>query len=213
MTVIMYLVKRMKVTREQAAANRERILEAASTLFREHGLDGIGVADLMKSAGLTHGGFYGHFSSKEELVAQACARALEKGAQRWAARSLPELVQSYLSRRHIENPGAGCAIATLGSEIPRQGPAVRRAVTRGLRAMFEVLAGLVPGRNARARREKALAIYSSLVGGIVLARAVDDPKLAGEILSAVADYLPMVLSTGQRSATGTRRLRTVTPMR
>src|SRR2546423_7124313 len=87
----------MKVTRQQAAENRERILDAASKLFRERGLDGIGVADLMKGAGLTHGGFYGHFSSKEELMAQACTRALEASVDKWRSRGLREIVQSYLS--------------------------------------------------------------------------------------------------------------------
>src|SRR5437868_7121159 len=118
----------MKVTREQAAASRERILAAASRLFRERGLDGIGVADLMQDAGLTHGGFYGHFSSKEELMAEACANALGKSVQRWAklaeregARALEALLESYLSKEHRDNPGRGCALATLGADVARQG--------------------------------------------------------------------------------------------
>lgn len=179
----------MKVTREQAAQTRERILDTASKLFREHGLDGIGVADLMKSAGLTHGGFYSHFSSKEELMAQACARALEESAQRWKERSLPAIVQSYLSARHRDNPRAGCALATLGGDIPRQGSAVRRAVTDGLRSLLDVLAGLVPGKSPAARRKKALAVYASMVGGVVLARAVDDRAMSEEILQAVAHFI------------------------
>jgi TetR/AcrR family transcriptional repressor of nem operon len=179
----------MKVTREQAAENRERILDAAAKLFRERGLDGIGVADLMKSAGLTPGGFYGHFSSKEALMAQACARALEGPVQKWRARSLSEIVQSYLSGRHRDHPGTGCAIATLAGDVSRQGAPVRRAFTEGLRSLIEVLERLVPGGSGAARRKKALAVYSSMVGALVLSRAVDDPELSAEILRAVSSSL------------------------
>jgi TetR/AcrR family transcriptional repressor of nem operon len=179
----------MKVSREQAAENRERILDAAAKLFRQHGLDGIGVADLMKDAGLTHGGFYGHFASKEELMAQALARALGRSVQKWRERTLPELTQSYLSTRHRDNPGAGCAIATLGNEVSRQGAPVRRAFTDGMRALVDVLAGLLPERSAVARRRRALATYSAMVGALMLARAVDDPKLSGEILDAVSSAI------------------------
>jgi TetR/AcrR family transcriptional repressor of nem operon len=174
----------MKVSREQVAEHRERILDSAAKLFREHGLDGIGVADLMKSAGLTHGGFYGHFASKEELMALACARALEHSVEKWRARSLSELVRSYLSTRHRDNPGAGCALATLAGDVSRQGALVRRAVTGGLRSLVEVLAQKVPGKTAAAKRRKALAMYSTMVGALLLARAVDDPKLSEEILQA-----------------------------
>lgn len=176
----------MKVTRQQAAANRERILEAAAKLFRERGLDGIGVADLMKNAGLTHGGFYGHFASKEELMAQACARALGNSAEKWRGRPLSAIVESYLSTRHRDNPGAGCAIATLGGDVSRQGAPVRRAFTDGVRSLVEVLAGLVRGKTRAAKRRQALAVYASMVGALVLARAVDDPQMSEEILEAVA---------------------------
>src|SRR5687767_15927798 len=111
----------MKVSREQAALNRERILEAAAQLFRERGFDGIGVADLMKEAGLTHGGFYGHFSSKEELIAEASARALtgslavwRKPAERAPDDPLSAVAGAYLTRRHRDNAGVGCPAAVVG---------------------------------------------------------------------------------------------------
>jgi TetR/AcrR family transcriptional repressor of nem operon len=176
----------MKVTREQAAQNRERILDAAAKLFRERGLDGIGVADLMKDAGLTHGGFYGHFASKEELMAQACARTLANAAQKWSARSLSEIADYYLSKRHVQNPGSGCALATLGGDVSRQGAAVRHAFTEGASALVEVLTERTPGKTRAARRKNALAIFAAMVGALVLARAVDDPELSEEILQAVA---------------------------
>ncbi len=183
----------MRVTREQAAQSRERIVEGASRLFRENGFDGIGVADLMKDAGLTHGGFYAHFACKEELMAEACARALEGSVAKWQrlserhpGRPLPAIVKSYLSKRHRDDPGAGCAIASLGSDVARQGAAVRHAFTEGLGNMVGMLAGMVPGRTAALRRRKALADFAAMVGAMMLARAVDDPKLSEEILHSVS---------------------------
>ena len=183
----------MKVSREQAAENRQRIVDMASRLFRERGLDGIGVADLMKSAGLTHGGFYGHFASKEDLMAQACARALEESLVKWRERveaepddPLGALAALYLSESHCAQPGDGCAIAALGSEAARQGAPVRHAVTEGMRPLIEVLAQVMPGRSKAAKRQKALATFASMVGAVTLARDVDDPALAEEILSAVS---------------------------
>src|SRR4051812_12558688 len=110
----------MKVTREQADLNRARIVEIAAQRFREHGFEGIGVADLMREAGLTHGGFYGHFGSKEELMAEACTKALQRSRESWAKRAaahpddpLGEVARSYLHARHRDNPGQGCVMASL----------------------------------------------------------------------------------------------------
>lgn len=183
----------MKVSREQAAENRERVLEIASRLFRERGLDGIGVADLMKGAGLTHGGFYGQFASKEDLMAQACARALEGSLSKWRERIAAEpqnplaaVAALYLSSTHCEQPGNGCALAALGPEAARHGAPVRHALTEGMRPFIELLGGMVPGRSKAARREKALATFAGMVGAVVLARAMDDPAFAEEILQSVS---------------------------
>ena len=181
----------MKVTREQAAQNRERILDAAAQLFRERGFEGIGVADLMKEAGLTHGGFYGHFSSKDDLIAQASARELTRSLAHWskvgdraADDRLSAIAAAYLTSRHRDNPGAGCVLAALGPDVSRQGPAVRRAVTDYVRSVCDLLAKLVPGKSKAARRQKAISTYATLVGAMVLARAVDDRALSQEILDA-----------------------------
>jgi TetR/AcrR family transcriptional repressor of nem operon len=184
----------VRVTREQAAANRERILEVAGTLFRERGYDGIGVAEIMKRAGLTHGGFYGHFGSKDDLAAEITARVL--GRDRWLERltgrrdpSLADLVRKYLSPRHRDDPGQGCLFAALSADVSRQARPVRRAFTEGLRTRLEVLQKLMPGRAAAARKQQALATMASLVGAMVLARAVDDPELSNAILDATAASL------------------------
>ena len=181
----------MRVTREQAAAHRQKILDVAGTLFRQHGFDGIGVADIMKRAGLTHGGFYGHFGSKDDLAAETCARVL--GNEGWTQRltgtanpSFEAVVRSYLSARHRDDPGHGCLFAALGSDVVRQPRSVRRAFTEGLRSRVEGLRKLLPGRSAAARREKALATMAGLVGALLLSRAVDDPALSDEILEATA---------------------------
>ena len=181
----------MKVSREQAARNRERIVETAAQLFRERGFEGIGVADLMKEAGLTHGGFYGHFSSKEDLIAEASARALmrslarlTKVAERAPGDPLLAVAEAYLTSRHRDHPGAGCLLAALGPDVSRQGPAVRRCVTDYVRAAVDLLATLVPGTSKAARRQKAISTYATLVGAMVMARAVDDRALSQEILDA-----------------------------
>lgn len=182
----------MRVTWEQAAENRERIVQMAAKLFRERGFDGIGVADLMKSAGLTHSGFYGHFSSKDDLAAEACARALEKSVEKWdrlAAESpdnpLQAIASSYLSRTHIEKPGSGCLISALGPDVARQDKSVRRAMTEGLRVMLDRLSGWVPGKSKADRRRTAITSYAAMIGAMVMARGVDNPDLAEEILRTV----------------------------
>jgi len=183
----------MKVSRERCAENRQRILDVASKLFREKGFDGIGVADIMKGAGLTHGGFYGHFASKDDLIAEACARAISGSVNSWAQiveqghdDAAAAIVDGYLSTKHRDRPGTGCLFAALGPDVARQGKPIRRVFTEGVRARLEILAGAVAGRSRAARRRKALATMSGLVGAMVLARAVDDPSLSEEILAAAA---------------------------
>lgn len=186
----------MKVSREQAEENRERVIDVASKLFRERGFDGIGVADLMKEAGLTHGGFYGQFKSKDDLIAQAVARSLSRSAQRWTqvvdeAQGDPveALIAYYLSTRHRDHAAGGCLFAALGPEISRQDPAVRHSVTEGLRPYIDLLTRILPGRSREERRKKALSTYAALIGAMVLARAVDDPELSEAIFCAVASSI------------------------
>ena len=181
----------MRVSREQAAQNRERVLETAARLFRERGFKGVGVAELMDAAGLTHGAFYGQFESKEDLMAQAVARAYEELDERWrkaAARTpgepLAGVVASYVSPLHRDRPADGCVMAALGGEAAREGSAVRHAITEGTRRQVEALSNVVRGSTRKARRERAAAALATMVGAIVLARVLDDEALAGEILRA-----------------------------
>lgn len=182
----------MKVSREQAALNRERVLDTAAQLFRERGFHGVGVADLMKAAGLTHGAFYGQFSSKEDLMAQACARAYEDLAGHWRAaaerspdKPLAAMVASYLSAAHRDAPGEGCVTAALGAEAAREGAGVRHAITEGTRAQLEALTALSPGASKAERRQRAVVTLAAMVGAMVLARASDDDALSREMLRAV----------------------------
>src|SRR5882724_5429826 len=180
----------MKVSREQAAANREKVVDVASTLFRKHGFDGIGVADIMKAAGLTHGGFHGHFESKDDLAAAACSRALRRSWDVWIDRSseggFEAILRNYLNPSHRNDRAHGCLFAALGSDIVRQPRTVRHAMTEGFRTAIDTLVRMVPGRSAEARRERALATMAGLVGALILSRAVDDSELSDEILEASA---------------------------
>ncbi|MYM67812.1 TetR family transcriptional regulator [Pseudoduganella sp. FT55W] len=187
----------MKVSREQVALNRERIVETAARLFREKGYDGIGVADLMKSAGLTHGGFYGHFASKEDLLAEAAAHALKQSVARWEgylaedrATAMEKIVDGYLTKQHRDHPEKGCSVTALGADIARLGAKARHAVTEGSSAQMAVLAQLMPGADDAEKRKQAIATYAAMVGAIVISRAVDNEELSMEVLQAVKDSLP-----------------------
>ena len=183
----------MRVSREQSARNRERILDAAAKLFKEHGFDGTGVDAVMKAAGLTHGGFYGHFASKDDLVAEVCERALARSLDRWSALAaaggdapVSAIAAHYLSAAHRDRPREGCLMAALGPEVGRRGESVREAFTRGIRPLIDLLARVAPGGTEPAKREAALRTLAGLVGAVVLARAVDDANLSDEILNASA---------------------------
>ena len=182
----------MRVTRAEAEKNRERIIETAARLFRERGFDGIGVAELMKVAGLTHGGFYGHFSSKEDLMAQACEHALKRSldalqhaAEQGGENALSAVASTYLSATHRDHPADGCMFAALGAEAARHDSPVRSVFTQGVRSVVNTLTQLLPGDSIGRKRERALTIYASMVGAIVLARAVDDADLSEEVLKSV----------------------------
>src|SRR5262249_3302232 len=181
----------MRVSREQAAANRERIIEAAGELFRSKGFSGIGVADIMKAAESTHGGFYGHFASKDDLIAQASRRSMQRAAQNWkkvVAESgddaFATLLTRYLSPRHRDDPGQGCAFAALSGDAARCGKPVREAFAEGLEPLIDILSGIVGGRTKAVRRRKAIAALSELIGALVLSRAVGNGGLSDEILDA-----------------------------
>ena len=181
----------MRVSREQAAANRERIIEAAGELFRSKGFSGIGVADIMKEAELTHGGFYGHFASKDDLIAQASRRSMQRSAQSWMKvvaesgdQAFAALLTRYLSPRHRDDPGHGCAFAALSGDAARCGKPVRQAFAEGLEPLIDVLSGLVGGRTKAARRRTAIAALSELIGALMLSRAVGNVGLSDEILDA-----------------------------
>jgi TetR/AcrR family transcriptional repressor of nem operon len=205
---IIYLVKRInptegepmsKASREQAQQNRERVVDTASRLFRERGFDGVGIADLMKAAGLTHGGFYAQFPSKEHLMAEAASKGLGEFDQKWrkflahgASKSLASMADMYLSKEHRDDPGAGCVSASLAIDASHHGPLVRSALTRGVRRSFDVLMQLIPGRSQKTKRREAIASFAAMVGGVVLARGVNDESLSDEILEAVRAHLSQI---------------------
>ncbi len=177
----------MRMTPERKAETRERILGAALALFRTHGVDAVGVDAIMHHAGLTHGGFYAYFASKEALVAEAATSALARSADKWeqlvgegdAENALARIVDGYLDPAHVATTDRGCVLTTMGPEVARR-PGARPAMTTSIRRMIDSLTRCMPGRN----RQRALRALTSMVGAVVLARLVDDPALAAELLAA-----------------------------
>lgn len=177
----------MKVSREQVAENRRRILEAAARLFRAKGFEAVTVAEVMKAAGLTHGAFYGHFQSKDDLIAQALAHVLRASTPAHA--DLTAYAEGYLSPRHRDDVAGGCPTAGLGGETLRQGAEARAAMTEGLRRQIETFARTAPGDTPASRRQAAIGAWAAMVGAVILSRVSDDPDLADEILDATRAWI------------------------
>lgn len=178
-------------------ASHERIVEAAARAIRRSGYDGTGVADIMKEAGLTHGAFYAHFASREAMLAEAADRAGAESnaiAARVVASAPPEqalqaLVQVYLSKEHLASIETGCPISALGSEMPRQTPEVRRAATQRIKEMMDLVARQYPDWGQPGAHERALVTVATMVGTLMLARAVDDAALSDALCSATLKSL------------------------
>lgn len=175
----------MKISRAQAQENRERVVAAASELFRARGFDDVPVGDLMKAAGFTHGGFYNHFASKQDLAAEALENAwTQMAAERARADGVAGLLPHYLSRAARNAPGKSCPAAALAGDIGRQPDALRGVFAEGLEGMIASVEAGLEGEGP-ARRARAVALVARMVGALMLSRAVpDDHPLANEILDA-----------------------------
>ena len=184
----------MRVSKEKAAQNRQHILTAAARLFREHGIHATGVDAITKEAGLTHGGLYSQFGSKEAIAAEAIRfvgtwskRVWQQAAERkQGTKAFRSIVEGYLSRERRDSPGQGCVVAALGADIARQPHSVRDAFTKELEDVFEFLAQLMPGDDPSRRYEDAIAAFAGMAGALILARAVNDETLSERILHTTA---------------------------
>jgi TetR/AcrR family transcriptional repressor of nem operon len=182
----------MRYSREHKLETHARIVKRASVRLREKGAHGIGVADLMKDAGLTHGGFYAHFDSREALVIEAFAYAMDRSIERWRKlgeqtppdKRLATIVDSYLTSVHRDDPGHGCAVPTLGAEIARESPKTRKAFASKLEQMVDMLAEQIPDLPRKTARKQAMATLASMMGTLVLARIAGNGEFSDEILAA-----------------------------
>ena len=186
----------MGYSKAQKARTHKRIVAIASKRLREKGLQGFGIAELMKEAGLTVGGFYKHFDSRDELIAEAVGSAFGDWQRRVDAAgsggppvSYGGLIDDYLSDVHRKNPGVGCAFSALAPEIARSDKRTRALTSEQVRSDLELIAGLLPGKDKHTARSKAILTFSALVGAMSLARAVSDESLSRDILKTVAELL------------------------
>lgn len=182
----------MRYSRDHKAETHAKIVRSASAQLREKGTRGIGVADLMKEAGLTHGGFYAHFGSREDLVVEAIAYAMDRSTRRWgelvedkpADERLAMLIDTYLTVQHRDGAGRGCAISSLAVDVTREGQKTRRVFLNKLEEMIALFADQVPGEADEVARRKAVATIATLVGTMVLARVAGNSAFSQEILDA-----------------------------
>jgi len=196
----------MRVSRDQAEKNRQTVINVASQLFREHGFDGIGLKDLMEAAGLTQGAFYKQFASKGDLATQASERALEVASHRWLAAAeanpkdpLGAVIAFYLSVGHCEERGDGCPVVALGSDAARQGADVKASFEAGIRKYLEILGPWVGESDGEEFTDKAMTTLSTMVGALVLSRAVNNKRLSKRFLQAAAkDVLARSSATGKQ---------------
>jgi TetR/AcrR family transcriptional repressor of nem operon len=200
----------MRYSREHKLETHARIVKKASVRLREKGAHGIGVADLMKDAGLTHGGFYAHFDSREALVVEAFAYAMDRSTERWrrlAEQTPPEkrlsaIVDAYLTSLHRDDPGHGCAVPALGAEIARESPKTRKAFSAKLEQMVDMIAAQIPDVPRKAARKQALAVLATMMGTLVLARVAGNGEFSDEILAAGRDA---VLDRDSSAKSGQKR--------
>jgi TetR/AcrR family transcriptional regulator, transcriptional repressor for nem operon len=194
----------MRYSREHKLETHERIVRKASIRLRQRGAHGIGVADLMKDAGLTHGGFYAHFDSRDALVIEAFTHAMDRSTEHWRklAEQTPRekrfatVVSTYLTSLHRDNPGQGCTIPALGAEIARESSKTRKIFAGRLERMIDVLAELIPNLPRKAARKKAMAAIATMMGTVVMARIAGTSGFSDEILGAGREAL---LGRGKRS--------------
>ncbi len=182
----------MRYSREHKQETHDRIVRKASVRLREKGAHGVGVADLMKEAGLTHGGFYAHFESREALVIEAFAYAMDRSTEHWRkmtaetppSKRLARIVDSYLTQLHRDDPGHGCAIPTLGAEIARESLKTRKAFAAKLDQMIELMAEQIQNVPHKAARKQAVAALATMIGTLVMARIAGTGEFSDEILGA-----------------------------
>lgn len=186
----------MRVSRTQAAENRQTVINVASRLFRERGFDGIGLKDLMKGAGLTQGAFYKQFASKEDLAVQASERALDSASQRWSdamtanpADPLGAIVAIYLSTGHRDETMDGCPIVALGSDAARQGADLKASFEAGIKDRLDLLQRIMAETDDKRLKSRAMAVLSTMVGAMTLSRLVNDAALAQGFLDAAAEQV------------------------
>lgn len=182
----------MRYSKDHKAETHERIVKRAAVRLKERGAAGLGVADLMKEAGLTHGGFYAHFASRDALIGEAFVHAMEQAAQRWRKRvatapegqGLAAIVNTYLTPEHRDNVGQGCALPALGAEVMRASPKTRKAFAARIEDMVEVLAAEMPAPAPKAARREAIAALATMMGALMLARMAGTGEFSEEILGA-----------------------------
>jgi TetR/AcrR family transcriptional regulator, transcriptional repressor for nem operon len=190
------------------AQTRARIIEAAARAFRERGVGQVGIADIMRDAGLTHGGFYAHFPNKDALVAEAAMRGLDDSRRAFVAAAaaanpdapLREVIRRYVSRSHRDFPADGCATPALAAEIAREPDEVRTAFTEGLDEFVVALMDYLPGETPEARRDAALVLVASMSGAVALSRAINDPIVSDRVLLATRRFLWETLAEDTQAA-------------
>jgi TetR/AcrR family transcriptional repressor of nem operon len=182
----------MRYSKEHKQETHARIVRKAAVRLREKGAHGIGVADLMKEAGLTHGGFYAHFDSREALVIEAFSHAMDRSTERWRKvaeevppeKRLATIVDTYLTETHRDDPGHGCAVPTLGAEIARETPKTRKAFALKLEQMIDMMADQILDVPRKTARKQAMATLATMMGTIVMSRIAGNGELSEEVLSA-----------------------------
>ena len=187
----------MRYSPEHKSETHDRIVKKAAEEFRRNGLEGIGINNLMSALGLTHGGFYAHFPSKDSLIGDASVCILEENLARMvgvaeaapSGKAVQAILDYYLSPQHRDNPAMGCVLPSLASELARKPKDVRRHFTKTLESAFDRLAALMPGRTQDKRKDQAIAFFTAMAGAILVARAVSDPALSDRILSSTRQSL------------------------